>query len=355
MSAASQLRVLITGANSGIGFELAKQLRGKGHDVLLACRDMQRGQAAAQQLAQALKDSQQPGVVHCDLADLSSVRKCAAEVQQRWPSLDVLVCNAAIVVPKPTTTVDGLDTMFQVNHAGEHADPVASIISECPPTSPAECRKLKLFVQPLTHVACICLLPAGHFLLTQLLQPQLEKSQQGRIVVVSSELYARVKAPWDKPDVLYPQPPQTYEGMTAYPYTKLLNIWFTRELAKKLPPHVTVNAVSPGFAPTTGLSRHITSLFGRFMMHYVLPWFPFTVTVAEGARRVGQLCLLPSQPHTTGQYFSKGGQVPFTPLGADDGKSAQLWQLTEQALAQAAAGGDKAAALGAAAGAPGNT
>jgi NAD(P)-dependent dehydrogenase (short-subunit alcohol dehydrogenase family) len=201
-----------------------------------------------------------------------------------------------------------------------------------------------------------CLLAAGHFLLTQLLRPNLEKSQQGRIVVVSSELYARVKGPWDQPDVLYPLPPKTYDGMTAYPHTKLLNIWFTRELATKLPPHVTVNAVSPGFAPTTGLSRHITGFFGRIMMNYVLPLFPFTVTVAEGARRVGQLCLLPSEQHITGQYFSKGVQTPFTQLGADDGKSAQLWQLTEQALAEAAAAGDKAAApAGAAAGAPGHT
>jgi NAD(P)-dependent dehydrogenase (short-subunit alcohol dehydrogenase family) len=146
MSAASKLRVLITGANAGIGYELAKQLRDKGHDVLLACRDIQRGQAAAQQLAQALKDSQEPGVVHCDLADLSSVRKCAAEVQQRWPALDVLVCNAAIVVPKPTTTVDGLDTMFQVNHAGEHADADASFTTD-------------VRVNPCifsTHVAPVC-------------------------------------------------------------------------------------------------------------------------------------------------------------------------------------------------------
>jgi len=135
---------------AGLGFEVAKQLLLKGHEVMLACRSAQKGQQAVQKLQQQQQQSGLPqgasaaaaagnagasqnpstattsssksvtsttvSAVECDLSSLSSVRSCAAAVQQQWPAFDVLVCNAAVIPNQHSITADGIEQQLQVNH-----------------------------------------------------------------------------------------------------------------------------------------------------------------------------------------------------------------------------------------------
>ena len=282
---ASRKLCLVTGGNGGIGYEVAKILKDRGHDVILACRDAQRGEAAVRSLSSTGGSSVH--MVPCDLADLSSVRKCADEVSKKWQRLDVLVCNAAVITSKPQTTKEGLDEMFQVNHL-------------------------------------------SHFLLTHLLLPLLTKSPEGRICCVSSELHKRIKPEEASPTILQPYNPNTtpWNSMTMYAHTKLYNVWFTRYLAQLLPETMAVNAASPGFAPATSLGRHTGGFLGGLAMRYIMPWAPFAVTPAEGGRRIVEACLLPGDSKVTGKYFSKGGEAEVSAAALDEQKAEELWKLS---------------------------
>jgi NAD(P)-dependent dehydrogenase (short-subunit alcohol dehydrogenase family) len=113
-----------------VGYEVARQLLAKGHEVILACRDTQKATAAAGTLRshqhQHQQQQQQPPAsssssssiftLHCDLSSFESVRRCAAEISQTYPQLDILVCNAAVIPNSPRSTSDGSEEAVQVNH-----------------------------------------------------------------------------------------------------------------------------------------------------------------------------------------------------------------------------------------------
>jgi NAD(P)-dependent dehydrogenase (short-subunit alcohol dehydrogenase family) len=111
--------VVVTGGNSGIGYETAAALGAAGARVLVTARDADRGRAALSSLTQRLDGSGQLQLVVFDLADLSSVRRGAAEILELAPHLDVLINNAGLVLSERRETVDGFEATFAINHLGQ--------------------------------------------------------------------------------------------------------------------------------------------------------------------------------------------------------------------------------------------
>ena len=168
----------------------------------------------------------------------------------------------------------------------------------------------------------------GHFLLTKMLLPYLKKPKSSRIVIVSSSLHdpgANKKAgEVDKGKLLLPNFPEgilinekeAYDGSFAYKVSKLCNIWFGYELQRRLNDekyNIKVVSVSPGFIPTTGLTRR-SGMLGLFFLHYIIPFFGVTRTVEEGARAVVGA--------SVGEHLL-GGEYVHLPRGATDVEAIQ--------------------------------
>src|SRR4051794_30252624 len=178
--------VVITGANTGIGKQTAVGLAQMGASVVLACRTRAKAEAAAEEV-KARSGRSDVQLVDLDLADLDSVALCAKEILDRFPRVDVLINNAGLQLKQRTTTKQGFETTFGVNHL-------------------------------------------GHFLLTDLLIDRVRASAPARIVNLSSvgHNFARGGLPWD--DLQHDTTRYTANG--AYCESKLANILFTRELAR---------------------------------------------------------------------------------------------------------------------------
>ncbi|WP_243367923.1 oxidoreductase [Fundidesulfovibrio soli] len=223
---------IVTGANSGIGYETAKALASKGAQVVLACRSPERGEGASARLAEEIPGAQAV-LMPLDLADLASVRAFASDFRERFTRLDLLVNNAGVMVPPPGVTADGFETQMGVNHL-------------------------------------------GHFALTGLLWPHLLLSDAPRVVVVSS-----VSHRWGCLDAkrLGEQRRCCCTGCCscgswkAYGDSKLANLLFMNELAsaaRGAKPGMVVAAAHPGWT-ATNLQRttRVRSLNGCFAMR---PW-----------------------------------------------------------------------------------
>ncbi|MFG2047970.1 oxidoreductase [Micromonospora sp. NPDC048935] len=200
--------VVITGGNSGIGFETARVLAARGASVVLACRDRDRAAAAAAAL---------PGgnvtIVDLDLGSLASIRRAAEELRARHARLDLLINNAGLMMPPLGHTEDGFELQIGINHL-------------------------------------------GHFALTGLLLDRLLATPGSRIVTVSSSAHRRGRIDID--DLQFRR--RTYRPTTAYSQSKLANILFTYELQRRLSAagaEPIAVALEPGII-STGLQRHVT-------------------------------------------------------------------------------------------------
>ena len=273
--------VVVTGGNSGIGFETAAELAAMGARVLVTARNADRGRAAVAEIADRTPGAQVQLVVF-DLADLSSVRRGAAEILEQAPRLDVLVNNAGLVLSERRVTVDGYEATFATNHLGP-------------------------------------------FLLTNLLLDRMRASAPARIVNVASTAHnsARKGMPFD--DL---QSEGRYRAMRVYGQSKLANILFTNELARRLEgTRVTANSLHPGTVRTgygaDGDARGFLS-FGLKVSG------PFFLSPAKGARTSVYLASSPEVDGISGQYFVKC--KPRTPrTWARDPDAAQrLWRVSEE-------------------------
>ncbi|XP_054026100.1 WW domain-containing oxidoreductase isoform X2 [Dryobates pubescens] len=198
--------VIITGANSGIGFETAKSLALHGAHIILACRSTSRGNEAVQRILEEWHKAKVEAMT-LDLASLQSVQHFAEAFKSKNVPLHILICNAAVFGVPWCLTEDDLESTFQVNHL-------------------------------------------GHFYLVQLLEDVLRQSSPARVVVVSSEShrFTEIKDSSGKLDFSLLSPSKKeYWAMLAYNRSKLCNILFSNELNRRLSPHgVTSNAVHPG-------------------------------------------------------------------------------------------------------------
>jgi retinol dehydrogenase 12 len=269
---------VVTGANSGIGKVTVSALLAKGYRVLATARSKERGEAA---LADWQKERPEAKVelVMCDLSDLGSVRAAAKDIASRATHIDVLVNNAGGIIGERKTTKLGLEETFAGNHLGP-------------------------------------------FVLTHELLPLLERGAPSRIVNVASEAHKTVSdMHWD--DLQFER---GYGSMKAYGQSKLANILFTRELAKRLEgKNITVNAVHPGVVRTrfgetgSGLMR-----FGIALIR------PFLIDEQKGADTSIWLASDPAVEGKTGGYYIKRRLAKPTKAGSSDDGARRLWEISEK-------------------------
>ena len=272
--------VVVTGGNSGIGFETAAALAGMGARVIVTARNADRGRSAVAQIAERTEGAKVQLVVF-DLGDLSSVRRGGAEILEQAPRLDVLVNNAGLVLSERTLTTDGFEATFAINHLGP-------------------------------------------FLLTNLLLERIRASAPARIVNVASTAHnsARKGIPFD--DL---QSERRYRGMRVYGESKLANMLFTLELARRLEgTGVTANCLHPGTVRTGYGADGDARGFLSFGLKIASPFF---LSPAKGARTSVYLASSPEVAGVSGEYFFKC--KPRTPRKwARDPVAAQrLWQVSE--------------------------
>ena len=277
--------VVITGANSGIGLETAVALAKAGAKTLITVRDRARGEAA---VAQIRSRSGNDGVdlVVFDLGSIASTRRGAAEILARCDRIDVLVNNAGVVLSSRQETDEGLEATFAVNHL-------------------------------------------GHFVLTELLLDRIKDSAPSRVVNVASTAHKGARKGLNFDDL---QSSLGYSGMQVYSKSKLANIYFTTELARRLEgTGVTVNCLHPGTV-ATGYGRDgDTSGVLAFGLKVIKP---FVLSAEQGARTSIYLASSPDVATVTGRYFVKC--KPRTPSAAarDDEAVKRLWKVSEEIVAQ---------------------
>ncbi len=284
--------VVITGGNSGIGYETAAARAAPGARVLVTARNADKGRAALAELATRFDGSTRMQLVVFDLADLASVRRGAEEILELAPRLDVLVNNAGLVLSERSETVDGFEATFGTNHLGP-------------------------------------------FLLTNLLLERLRASTPARVVNVASAAYsaARKGIPFDDLQTTRVR----YRGMRVYAQSKLANILFTSELARRSAASgVTANSLHPGTVRTgygaDGDARGLLS-FGLKISQ------PFFLSPAQGARTSVFLASSPEVEGVSGKYFVKCKQKQPRRWAEDKEAAERLWQVSEDLVGLSVPGG----------------
>jgi len=278
---------LITGANAGIGFEAAKALAARGARVILGCRDAKKGAEALWRIREhdPLADLV---LLDLDLADLDSIRSVGASLADE-PAIDVLVNNAGVMATPKLQTVQGFELQFGINHL-------------------------------------------GHFALTTVLWPWLMKSASPRVVTVSSLTHRLGRIDFDDLGA-----DRRYSGMGRYEMSKLANLAFTFELArraKRAGLNLKALACHPG-ASSTELARHHPILNTLFVpMAYVLN------SAAEGALPTLRAATDPKAASM--DYFGPEGwlelakgarKVRASRHARDEGLGAKLWSVSESMTA----------------------
>jgi NAD(P)-dependent dehydrogenase (short-subunit alcohol dehydrogenase family) len=264
---------VITGATSGIGLVTADALAAKGARLILVGRNPVRGEAALARL-KARTPSATADIHYADLSSLAALGKLAAAFKS-LPRIDVLINNAGAIFWRRESTADGLERTFALNHM-------------------------------------------NYFVLTNLLLDRLVQSAPARIINVASEAHRGARLDFD--DL---QSARDYRGWTAYRRSKLCNILFTRELARRLQgTGVTANCLHPGFVA----SRFGDDNRGLFRVGLRLAKRLFAIAPEAGAQTPVFLASAPEVARNTGLYYDK--RAPKTPSAEaqDDGAGSRLWR-----------------------------
>jgi retinol dehydrogenase-14 len=271
--------VVITGGNSGIGRATAEALAKLGSRVVITSRDETRGSAAVADIRRA-SGNDLVDCVRLDLASLASVRSCADELLARLDAIHVLDLNAGGVLSRRSETEDGFESQFQANHL-------------------------------------------GHFLLSQLLVDRLKQSAPARVVVLSSWGHTQARDGLDFDDLQWVARP--YRGSFVYSATKLMNLYFTFEFARRLAgTDVTVNALHPGYvASGFGMSGDTKLLRLGLVVSR-----PFARSPQKGAATAVWLAASDEVKGETGKYFADGKVKAPSPRALDGDAARRLWDLS---------------------------
>ncbi len=264
---------LVTGANSGIGFETAKALARMGARVGLICRTPAKCEDAKSAILQAVPSAELDGFT-ADLSSQAEIRRVAADIKRTYPKIDVLINNAGIVENTFKRSVDGIEMTFAVNHL-------------------------------------------AYFLLTNLLLEPIKAAAPSRIINVSSAAHFGARMDFDNL-----QGEKGYNGWRAYSQSKLANILFTYELARRLAgTGVTVNCLHPGVIGTK-LFRNlgiINTLAGIFL-----------ASPEKGAETSVYLASSPEVEGVTGKYFDNKRAVPSSSASYNEADAKRLWQISAE-------------------------
>ena len=276
--------VVVTGSNVGIGLETAVGVAAQGATTVLACRNQAKAEAAAREVTQRTWNDD-VHVVPLDLADLASVRKAAEEVLTRWDRLDVLVNNAGGTWSARQQTAQGFEYTFGVNHL-------------------------------------------GHFYLTNQLLPRLRAAAPSRVINLTSVGHHAARRGMRFDDL---QSEKHYEGMEVYCRSKLANVLFTRQLAKRLAGEaITINAVHPG--PVRSSFGMDGDLHG-FMNLGLRLVRPFEISPKRGAKTSIHLATSPDVAGKTGMYWVRSKPGHMSRQARDDEAAGRLWDESERLLA----------------------
>ncbi len=267
-------RYIVTGATSGIGKVTARELARRGAHVMIACRSLERGRAVVEEINVELGETRVELVV-LNLSDLDSVRRCADEILARDMPIDGLINNAGItagVRGEKETTSAGFEPTFATNHL-------------------------------------------GHYLFTRLLLDRIKQTRGARIVNVASDShYFAKKIDWN---ALRKRP--SWTGLREYSVSKLANVLFTKELARRLDGFaVTVYAVDPGQVATNIWTRLPGPLHRLVTKGFLTP--------EQGAVSTLHAATSPEVAAQTGLYYDKHGQEKQpNRLASDEELSRALW------------------------------
>ncbi len=270
---------LVTGASSGIGLETAAGLAGRGARVVLLCRNRERAEAAQAEI-RARTGSDQIEVLLADLAVQAEIRRAAEQILERCPALHVLVNNAGVFQLQRTTTPDGYESSFAVNHL-------------------------------------------AYFLLTRLLLERLVATPGARIVSVASEAH-RFAGGLDFDDL---QSERQYWSWRVYGRSKLCNILFNAELARRLEgTGVTANCCHPG-GVATGLGSGAPAWVERPVRALTRL---FLLSPERGASTSLYLATDPAVASVTGRYFANEREKTPSADARNPALAARLWRVSEE-------------------------
>ena len=268
---------LVTGATGGIGRETALELARRGATVAIVARDEARGEATLAEVKRA-GNGAAPVLFRADFGSLADVRRLAEEASRTLPRLDVLVNNAGAIHMERKRTADGHEMTFAVNHLAP-------------------------------------------FLLTGLLLPKLRASGGARVVNVASEAHRGATLDFD--DLMGER---GYSGWKAYARSKLANLLFTYELARRLEGSgVTANALHPGVV-ATGFGRNDPG----WLRLAVRLLSPFLLDVRRGAATTLHVAAAPELERVTGRYFAKSRETASSPASHDREAQRRLWEASER-------------------------
>jgi len=300
---------LITGGNSGIGLECARALANEGWRVLIASRNRAESEAAVRDVMRGIASRGGGGEVEAldlDLASTASVRALVREISSRQLPISALVCNAGLQFNRgPMLSDAGYELTFAVNHL-------------------------------------------GHFLLTNLLFAELAKNAPARIVIVASGVHdPAMRTGMPKPavsdfDTLAATGGATrgeFNGRLAYVNSKLCNLWFTYELARRVGSRpVTVNGWEPGLVPGSGLARDYPAAL-RFIWDRILPavtgalspLIPSLSTKSRSGAALARMVTDADLASTTGKYFpshTRWRDARSSDLSYDATRARELWDAS---------------------------
>ena len=270
---------LITGANTGIGKETARQIAELGTRILMVCRNKERGERARQEIIETTKNKNIELFI-CDLSSLKEVKQLSEKLLNNRSELHVLINNAGVFHMKRIETSDGYESTFAINYL-------------------------------------------AHFYLSRLLLPLLKKSSPSRMINLSSDIHKYFKIKMK--DLMLER---KYNGQQAYSNSKTAIILFTNKLARELrETEVTVNAVNPGHVETQMTTVGLPKWFTSFRDLIVKPQTP-----EQGARTSVLVAASDELKKISGRYFSKGKERKSRKLTYDISTQDLLWDLSNQLI-----------------------
>jgi len=269
--------VLITGATSGIGKATAISLAKKDYEIVFVARNQQKAEKVKEEIVFHSKNNNVDFII-ADFTSLKQVKLCAEKFKQLYPRLDILINNAGVCLPEKRITEDGFEESFQINYL-------------------------------------------SHFMLTNLLLDEIKKSEDGRIVNVTSKAYQSGKF-----DLSNLGSERKFSTMGSYADSKLYNILFSFELAERLKNKgVSVNALHPGLVKT----NFGNELKGFFKVILFL-FSPFMLSPEKGAATSVYVATCEDIKGMTGKYFEKSKPVEIKSPYITPEIQKILWKKSEE-------------------------